>query len=87
VPLDSRTAHRRYMREKGLTHASDFDSPGGYWDQAAARRRRLAEGTDPEDNRRLEKAVAEAAEKVRAGYRPAPPDPVDHVEDYVVVKP
>lgn len=36
--IGSRAKHRAYMRERGLTTADDYDSKGGAWDKAEARR-------------------------------------------------
>lgn len=88
IDLGSRTKHRQYMKERGLTHISDFDQPGGAWEQAAAKRERVAAGIDPENNRRITEAVAESLKKLEAGYRPPAPAPVEHDEhDLPVVVP
>lgn len=91
VDLSSRSKHQRYMRERGLTHSSDFGqrpdgsiAEGSYWDQCAKRRERLLAGTDPENNRRVRDAVVEAVRKLEAGCRPPKPERVDHEEHYVV---
>lgn len=89
--ISSRTKHRQYMQEKGLTHSSDFGArPDGsiardsFWDRAAKRREELAAGTNTENNRRVREAAEAAVRKLNQGYRPGAPAPVDHEERFEV---
>lgn len=88
VDLSSRSKHRRYMQERGLTHASDFGmredgslAEGSAWDRAQKHREALAAGTDQENNQRIHKAVVDSVKKLEAGYRPSPPPAIDGVAD------
>lgn len=61
TPLDSRDAHRRYMREKGLALASDFT---GTWERQAQERAKVLSGEAGHEDRK--RAVAQAMEKARS---------------------
>jgi putative FmdB family regulatory protein len=60
VDVSSRTKHRAYMKERGLTTADDFK---GQWKRAAEQRAEEMSGTDP--TRRDD--IARALDKLQRG--------------------
>lgn len=56
VDISTRTKHRQYMKDKGVTTADDFKET---WAKAAKERKALREGTfsDPQLRRTLEREV------------------------------
>jgi hypothetical protein len=53
--FQSRGQYQRYLREKGLTNASDFDKPGGFWEREE--KRREAPFSTPEQKRARQDAI------------------------------
>jgi hypothetical protein len=98
--ISSRSKYFRYMRERGLAHASDYGlrpdgtlAEGSAWDKAARRREAFAkDGGDQAEHRRRRERVVSAVKKLEQGYRPAPAPRVDSDPEcggggYAVVKP
>lgn len=63
--ITGRAAFRRYCKDKGVTHVSDYNTPGGYWDKKAAERARQFTGGAGFDSDRRKEAIARAIEKLR----------------------
>jgi len=63
--ISSRPHLREHMRKHGVTHSSDFDSPGGFWDKKRqARADYLAGKTNPDSKQRRQQ-LAESFEILR----------------------
>lgn len=58
TPIDTRSKHRQYMKEKGLTMASDFTNT---WKQAQKEREALRTGASLPDRKRDVREVVERA--------------------------
>lgn len=56
VDVSTRSKHRAYMREHGLTTADDYR---GEWAQAAQERAKVTEGIDPARRTDIERAIAQ----------------------------
>lgn len=56
VDVSTRTKHRAYMKERGLTTADDYRDE---WKRAAQERERIREGTDPTRRADVERAFAQ----------------------------
>lgn len=63
--ISGRAAWRRYCKEKGVTHVSDYNSPGGHWDKMRAQREKAYTPGAGFDSARRREHIARALEKLR----------------------
>lgn len=53
--ISGRAAWRRYCKDNNVTHVSDYNAPGGYWDKKRAERERMyTPGSGFDRERRIE---------------------------------
>lgn len=53
--ISGRAAFRQYCKDHNVTHVSDYNTPGGYWDQKKAERERsFTPGAGYDRQRRIE---------------------------------
>jgi len=53
--ITGRAAMRSHFKQHGLTHVSDYNSPGGYWDKKRAEREKAyTPGAGYDRDRRIE---------------------------------
>lgn len=63
--ISGRAAWRRYCKDKGVTHVSDYNSPGGYWDKKRAERERIFTPGAGYDSARRREHIRAALDKLR----------------------
>lgn len=63
--ISGRAALRRYFKETGTTHVSDYNQPGGYWDKIRAERAKVYIPGSGFDSARRKEALSRAYDKLR----------------------
>jgi hypothetical protein len=61
--ISTRSKHREYMRQHGLTTIDDYGHD--HWQKAAAQRENVARGVDPNRKHDLVRAIAQLQERTR----------------------
>jgi hypothetical protein len=64
--ITGRRKWRQYCKEKGVTHVSDYNKPGGYWDKKRTEREKVFTPGAGFDSARRKQHIANAIEKLRS---------------------
>ena len=67
--ISSRSVLREHMRQHGLAHTEDYNSPGGYWDKSRQARADYLAGKSNPDARRRKQQMSDAFEHLRNQMR------------------
>jgi len=62
--ISGRAAWRAYCKQYGVTHVSDYNSPGGYWDKKRAERERAFTPGAGFDSERRKQHIIKAFDKL-----------------------
>lgn len=63
--ISSRSTLREHMRQHGLAHAADFDTPGGYWDKKRQARADYLAGKINPGTKKRKQQMSDAFEHLR----------------------
>jgi hypothetical protein len=63
--ISGRAAQRQYYKEHNVTHVSDYNTPGGYWDKLKAQRERAHTPGAGFDSERRREHLKRAYDKLR----------------------
>lgn len=64
--ITGRKKWREYCKQNGVTHVSDYNKPGGYWDKMRAQREKVFTPGAGADSARRKEHIARAIEKLRS---------------------